>query len=124
VSEPPGGSTWVDTNVLSRLIEDIGPEIVGRTIDLFLDQAPVRLAAVREGLRHADMEATAEALHSIKSSAAMLGASGLSEVAGRGEHLARNGKVAEVTTLLGAFETAFHETTSRLHARRRGLARG
>jgi len=124
VTDVPGESAWVDKTVLSRLIEDIGPEIVGRTIDLFLEQAPARLTAVRDGLRRADLGTTAEALHSIKSSAAMLGAAGLSEVAGRGELLAREGRLAETNELLEGFETAFRETTTLLRLRRRRLAGG
>ena len=111
-----------DTDVLSRLVKDLGPAVVGRIIDLFLEHGPDRLEAVRAGMRDADMDAAEAALHSIKSSAAMLGIHALAEVCGRAERLAREGPGPELTALIGSFESTFAEAIVLLRARRDELA--
>ena len=47
---------WLDRSVQSRLIRDVGAEILGRTIDLFLQQAPARLEALRDGVLQSQVD--------------------------------------------------------------------
>ena len=112
-------SPLIDADSLARLEQDVGPQVVGQIIGLFLERGPDRLQAVRTGVQSADLAGAAEALHSIKSSAAMLGASGLADIAERAERLARGGRAADLTTLMKSFERAFEETTAFLRDRRR-----
>jgi HPt (histidine-containing phosphotransfer) domain-containing protein len=115
-------SPLIDTDSLARLEQDVGPQVVSRIIEMFLEQGPDRLQAVRDGVGSADLSRVAEALHLIKSSAGMLGAAALSEVAERAEQLAREGHAADVASLMDSLESVFEQTTAFL--RRRGQELG
>jgi len=117
-------SALIDSETLDRLEKDVGPQVVGRIIDLFLERGSDLLQALRSAVESDDLPAAAEALHSIKSSAGMLGARELSEVAERAERLARRGKSADVAALMESFETTCAETTTLLCDRRQTLTGG
>jgi HPt (histidine-containing phosphotransfer) domain-containing protein len=82
-------NSWFDENALPRLERMVGVKVLGEVLDLYFENAPKRVAAIRTGLRSEDLEAAALALHDLKSSAGMLGASGLQQLAEEMERLAR-----------------------------------
>ena len=82
-------NTWFDEHALPRLERMVGAKVLGEVLDLYFENAPKRIEAVRAGMRSEDLGAAALALHDLKSSAGMLGASGLQQLAEEMERLAR-----------------------------------
>jgi HPt (histidine-containing phosphotransfer) domain-containing protein len=78
-----------DASALDRLKRFGGGKLLREMIGLFLTAAPERIAAARLGHLAADAPAVELALHSLKSSAAQLGAMRLQRVSERGERLAK-----------------------------------
>jgi HPt (histidine-containing phosphotransfer) domain-containing protein len=96
-----------DLAVLGNLEKEIGAQMVAEIIGAFLGHVPGKVSSVREGCRSGDLEAAATALHSIRSSAGMIGANGLLAVANEMEVLARSGDRNGLTRLLGDLEEMY-----------------
>ncbi len=105
------GSDQFDPGPLNEIGHDLGPERVRELIELFLDHSPERLRQVRDGQRSGDLEASAGALHSIRSSAAMIGANELTDVAGAMEKLAKDDDAETLAAMLVDLERAFDTVT-------------
>jgi HPt (histidine-containing phosphotransfer) domain-containing protein len=99
-------STWFDEHALPRLERMVGVKVLGEVLDLYFENAPKRIAAVRNGLRSEDLGAAALALHDLKSSAGMLGASGLQRLAEEMERLARQNDADGLRTRFELLEAA------------------
>lgn len=112
-----------DRAVLDQLERKIGRQNLGEVIDLFCADGPRRLRAVQDAQRRADLEASAEALHSIRGSAAMLGLHSLDELVSRAEGLAGEGDVDGVEALIDDLEGAYTEAVAFLRRRREQLER-
>jgi HPt (histidine-containing phosphotransfer) domain-containing protein len=81
----------VDEATLARLAQDLGgEEVVAEIVDTFLADA-ARIQATLEGADGADERGVARALHTLKSSAAVVGALHLSELCRQAEDAARRG---------------------------------
>ena len=80
-----------DVAVIANLEKQVGAPVVVEIIRAFLGHNPGKMRLVQESCRSGDLEAAAAALHSIRSSAGMLGAKGLFATANEMEHLARSG---------------------------------
>jgi len=65
------------------------PDLLGRIIDLFVTQAPESVKAILDGIESADLEIIRTSAHSIKSSAAYVGAVELSAKMANIERAAR-----------------------------------
>ena len=89
-----------DPEALARLERFGGRKLLGEMIALFLENAPDRLAAAARGVAGGDIVATENALHSLKSSSAQLGAARLSRLSEQGETIARGGTVTGISELL------------------------
>lgn len=96
----------LDPEISSQLRRVGGDELVGQLYRTFVELAPQRLAALRVGLQTGDAQATRKAVHSIRSSAATLGATLLAEEAGRLERLAQEAPLVEVGAALPQLEAA------------------
>ena len=83
----------IDPEVLEDLRELLGDE-VDRLIDVFLEDTPRLLASLENAVDGPDYAALREAAHSLKSSAANLGAMSLSAAARRIESGARERELA------------------------------
>jgi two-component system phosphorelay protein LuxU len=112
-----GSEPLLETKVLDRLEGDVGARVVTEIIELFLGHGPEKLEAARDGRRSGDLKAIADALHSIKSSAAMFGASRLRDLTERLEERAVEGDTAAVEELFGTFEETFAKTIDLLRER-------
>jgi CheY-like chemotaxis protein/HPt (histidine-containing phosphotransfer) domain-containing protein len=78
-----GAASTVDVEVLRRLAASLGEgggDAVRGLIDTFRSHAPDLLASLRRGVEDGDREAVRVAAHTLKSNAAMFGASALAEV--------------------------------------------
>jgi HPt (histidine-containing phosphotransfer) domain-containing protein len=107
----------LDVSVLHRLraLQGEGePDIVADVAGVFLADVPGRLQQIRAAIEGGD-QATAERLtHSLKSSAAMLGAKGLSRIASELESRARDGGVPRGDPQVAELEEAFTRTREAL----------
>lgn len=89
-----------DRDALTRLERFGGHKLLDEMIALFLAMAPERLGVAEAGLSRGDSAAAENALHSLKSSSAQLGASRLSRLCEQGETIARGGRMAGLDELL------------------------
>ena len=83
----------IDTETLAALRslqEDGDDDLLAELIDLFLEDAPGRMAAIRAAVEASDWIALAERAHSLKGSCASLGAVHMASLCGRLEAMGRD----------------------------------
>jgi HPt (histidine-containing phosphotransfer) domain-containing protein len=93
-----------DQSALDRLQRFGGPKLLGEMIALFLVAAPERIEAARTAGAEGDVEGAERALHSLKSSAAQLGAMRMQRISEQGEHRARAGTLDGLAPLIEELE--------------------
>ena len=104
---------------LRELQEEGEPDILGELFDLFLQDTPTRLRAMREAVKLEDNEAVQRIAHSLKGSSANLGAQQMAAMCEDLERQARGGAAAaEVVTQL---ETEFARVQEAMQAERQGV---
>ena len=108
------GDAILDTAALDKLYEWGGAELKDKMIELFSQNAPDRLEGVRAGLGSGDLELAERSAHSLKSSAANLGAQAVRQLSGRIEELLEKGEEDEARGLLPELEEKFGETIQAL----------
>jgi HPt (histidine-containing phosphotransfer) domain-containing protein len=101
--EPPA----LDSAALDRLKRFGGGKLLREMIALFLAAAPERLAAARAGADADNASEMEMALHSLKSSAAQLGAMRMQRLSEEGELLARKGTTGTIGSLVTDLEEEF-----------------
>ncbi len=109
----------LDLSILDKLHEWGGADLKQKMIELFFENAPTRLAGVREGLESGDLELAERSAHSLKSSAANLGAQTVRFLSGRIEQSLESGNGEEAQGLLPELEESFGETIEALETVRR-----
>lgn len=109
----------LDHSILDRLHEWGGDELKLKMIELFLEHAPDRVEGVSMGLENGDTELAERSAHSLKSSAANLGAQAVRLVSGRIEELLERGDSQGARDLLPELETKLGETIQALGTVRR-----
>ncbi len=82
---------------------------------MFCEDAPVLVAAIESGIASNDIESTRMAAHSLKSSAAYVGAVFLSEASARVERAAREGNVSQCALLGKTLEALLAHAITALH---------
>lgn len=97
---------------LRSLQEEGEPDIVTELIDLYLQEAPDRLQAIREAVRDGDAPCLLRAAHSLKGSSANLGAAGVAAVCAELERCGREVVLDGAPALLERLEADF----KKLHA--------
>jgi two-component system, sensor histidine kinase and response regulator len=93
-----------DPAALDRLRRFGGRTLLGKMIDLFLIAAPERIDAAARAEAAGDAEGVEQALHSLKSSSAQLGAVRMHRLSEQGEHRARAGSLEGVAQLMWALD--------------------
>jgi HPt (histidine-containing phosphotransfer) domain-containing protein len=93
-----------DPRALDRLRRFGGGTLLGEMIGLFLSITPERLATARQALDAGDLPMLERALHSLKGSAAQLGALRLQRLSAEGERLARLGTIDDLPILMQKLE--------------------
>ncbi len=104
----------LDPLVVGQLRELGGDALVHKLFRTFLEHAPERRERLHEAAESRDPEALTRAVHSLRSSSAMLGASELSNLAGRLEELADAGRIDQVIAALPELHSRLDETVDRL----------
>ena len=110
----------VDETVLTRLSKAVGADVTQEIIDLFREHTPPRIEAAREGLRSGVLDEVARAMHSLKSSAAMIGASRVEEIAIRVEKTATEQQADTLASQLDDLDSAVAQVESYLETRGKG----
>lgn len=108
----------LDESAFARLHRIGGKELVGKMIDIFLKNAPQRIATARKGEKDGDLKVVEQAMHSLKSSAGNLGAVELQHLAAQIETLAEDGVWTGISQRLQAIEAAYERVAVRLKARK------
>ena len=99
------------------------PDLVARVLRLFAEDAPRRVAEIAEGVAAFDAETVRTAAHTLKSSAANVGATRLSSRCALIERAARELNLAGCMALADALGTLLDDTLEALE-RSEGEARG
>jgi HPt (histidine-containing phosphotransfer) domain-containing protein len=89
-----------DPAALDRLARFGGAKLLREMIRLFLEAAPARIDAARAAVKDRDVSGAEQALHSLKSSAAQLGAMRMQRLSQAGEERARAGSLTGVPELV------------------------
>lgn len=71
----------IEMKVIEQLFEDTGREVFGDILDLFINEAKNRIAAITDAFENGQSDVIRHEAHAIKSSAATVGAKELSELA-------------------------------------------
>ena len=114
-------SPVLDESALDRLREWGGDKLLGQMIGLFLANAPVRMAQIRRGSETGDVAEAEKGAHSLKSSAANLGATRVRELCAEIERSAAEGDGNRVNELLPSIEAAFADAIATLKTVKEGL---
>lgn len=110
----PIDHTIIDPAAIKRL-EDWGGESLSKEIiRLFLENGPTRVDQIREAMDGEDLDVPERGAHSLKSSAANVGARLLQEVASELESAATDGDLKRVRDLVPNLEQAFSQAVQEL----------
>ncbi|MEO5771375.1 MAG: response regulator [Burkholderiaceae bacterium] len=97
------------------------PTLVAKVIGLFLSDTPSILGDLAQGLERQDQRAVERAVHTLKSSAASVGAFALSELAGLAEGHARSGSLHAVQQHVAEIRRQFDIAVAQLQTLRAEL---
>jgi HPt (histidine-containing phosphotransfer) domain-containing protein len=86
----------VDARVVSRLVDDLGPDHAAEVCAVFLGDAAETVRAVDAARASGDADAAARLAHRLKSASGFVGAAGVSGLCAEIERLARDGRLVEV----------------------------
>ena len=117
---PAGAATdpkeLVDAAVIDQLAASYDNDrgLVAELAGMFVENAPLLLAAMREGLESADAAAVRMAAHSLKSNAATFGAGELNALSRDVEHLAREGDLDAARPLVDSIGARLPQVIRRL----------
>jgi CheY-like chemotaxis protein len=117
-------SSVIDLDVIGRIseLQVAGqPDIVAELIDIFLRTTPERIEALRTAVKQGNIKECGGAAHTLKSSAANIGALQLSEACREIEKLALSGRCENVAELLKSLEREYHKAKSQLEPLRANL---
>jgi HPt (histidine-containing phosphotransfer) domain-containing protein len=103
---PEEKAPMLDPSAIKRLEEWGGPPLVKKMVALFLETSQDRITQLRQGLADKSLDEAERAAHSLKSSAANVGATQLQQVSATLENRLSAKDVAGARTLVKELETA------------------
>ena len=106
--------TIIDRAALERLEEWGGPGLSKEIVRLFLEHGPVRMDQIRGAMDGEDLDAPERGAHSLKSSAANVGAQHVQRLAGEVELAASGSDLQGVRDLIPNLEEAYAEAAREL----------
>lgn len=113
-SETKSTNVTLDPASLNTLREIGGNALVEDVLNLFRTNTEQHIATLRTGLRNRDREAVRHAAHSLKSTAANIGALNLAELARVLENAARNNTLQFDSQVAESLQTEYKEILQRL----------
>lgn len=105
----PAAPVDFDDAALARLVRFGGARLLGSMVDMFRTLGPQRAAAARAAVERGDAAGARLEFHSLKSSAAQLGAESLSRLCAQAEAVAAAGTVDALPALVGRLDAAVAE---------------
>lgn len=116
----PDGKDQIDEAVLADLVESTGgdPDFLAELIDIYLDDAPRQVAAMRDAVLSGRIEDLVRPAHTLKGSSASIGAVELSELNRALELAARAGAVDDATGAVDGIEAELGRVREALLARK------
>jgi HPt (histidine-containing phosphotransfer) domain-containing protein len=111
-----GATSVLDQEALNELLMIGDPSLLAEVAALLRQDIPARLAALRDAVGRAAAVAVAEAAHSLKGSAAVLGAYEVRDLCARLEVLGRTGSVEGAQPLLDALAPALERVDAALQS--------
>jgi HPt (histidine-containing phosphotransfer) domain-containing protein len=115
-------SQIIDPQALDRLREWGGDKLAGQMVRLFLKNSGTRMDQIRTGVGSGDLQEAERGAHSLKSSAANIGAEHLRTLATRMESAALEESVDDARTILPELETAYASAMGELATLEKGMA--
>ena len=118
-----GSTEVIDKEVIASLreLQDEGePDIIIELSDLFFENAPGKIQAIRTAIEKGDAKGLHVAAHSLKSSSSYLGATKLSDMAKELENMGRAGSLEGAKEKLGRLESEYERVRSALEVERKG----
>ena len=106
--------TIIDPAALQRLEDWGGQSLSKEIVRLFLENGPTRVDQIRGAMDGEDLDAPERGAHSLKSSAANVGAQVLQQVASELELAASGGDLRRVRDLIPNLEQAFTQAAEEL----------
>lgn len=114
--EAPIGDEPLDHSRLTMLQSSAGgTDLVAELVELFVGDVPPRLDTLAGAIANGDAEALVRAAHSLKGSAATMGAVGMAELCRRMEMQGRAGDVAPAGALLVSLREEFERASRALN---------
>ena len=107
-------SPIIDPQALERLKEWGGDKLAGQMVRLFLKNTGTRMDQIRSGVSGGSLDEAERGAHSLKSSAANIGAESLRTMATRMESAALESNLESARSLLPDLETAYAEAMKEL----------
>lgn len=104
----------IDPQALDRLREWGGDKLLTQMIRLFLENSLTRMEQIREGTNGADVAQAERGAHSLKSSAANVGAEKVRNLAAEMERLATAEDREALAAILPELETAYAQARAEL----------
>lgn len=114
-------SQIIDPEALDRLREWGGDKLAGQMVRLFLKNSGVRMDQIRNGAGAGDVEEAERGAHSLKSSAANIGAEVVRTYATQVESASLEDDVEEVRRILPELEAAYAAAISELETIEKGM---
>lgn len=104
----------IDPQALERLREWGGDKLASQMVRLFLKNSGTRMDQIRTGVGAGDLEEAERGAHSLKSSAANIGAELLRTLATRMESAALEGNADDARSLLPELESSYADAMGEL----------
>lgn len=112
------GNETLDAGAITRLERIGGGEFVVEMIELFLDNAPQRLKSARDAFGSGDITTLHRSVHSLKSTAANLGARALQAAAEAAEARAHDEDMEAIPPLLDDLDREYEAARAELESER------
>lgn len=106
----------IDPQALERLKEWGGDKLAGQMVRLFLKNSGARMDQIRNGVSQGDPDESERGAHSLKSSAANVGAEALRAAATRIESASLDRDLKELKATLPKMEAAYSAAMSKLES--------
>ncbi len=90
------------------------PDILARLVNLYLDNTPVLIADIRDGVSANDADRVKMAAHTLKSSSAYLGATSLADQCDKLEQKAANNDLSKAGSYIETITTGFEAVSDQI----------
>jgi len=112
-SQPALDPAVIET--LRQLTAPGEPDVLAEVLKLFLDEAPTRIAKLRNAWEARDIQLVQRLAHSLKGSAGNIGATRLFEICKQLDSSGRSGIVADTGGLIDALTSEYRKVEEEIH---------